>query len=97
MLFYAILLFLSAVGMLIIARRDRELFYASDFSRFMEVLKGETAKLWHAHLRERTLVSAEKSLRIARLWFIKTENKLYKATKFVRGIKEKGNGTPEEI
>ncbi len=96
MLFYATLLLISSIGMLIIARRNRELFYASNLSKFMEILKEETANLWHAHLRERAFAALEKTLRTVRLWFIRIENRLYKANKFIRGKKERNaNGAPE--
>lgn len=93
MIFYAILFLFSTVGMLIIARRNKELFYASDFSQFMGVLQKETANLWHVHLRERAFVFLEKSLLSIRIWFMRMENRLLKTMHIVRGIKEKnGNG-----
>ncbi|MDO8523188.1 MAG: hypothetical protein Q7S12_02800 [bacterium] len=101
MLFYAILFLLSSIGMLIIARRNRELFYASNFSQFIEILQKETANLWHAHLRERSFIFLEKFLHNLRIWFMRMENRLLKATHLVRGIKEKndngGNGHSDII
>lgn len=93
MLFYAVLFLFSSVGMLIVARRNYELFYASNFSQFMEVLQKETANLWHIHLRERSFVFIEKSLRGLRIWFMRMENRLLKATHLVRGIKEKNGNS----
>ncbi|OGF61187.1 hypothetical protein A2662_03495 [Candidatus Giovannonibacteria bacterium RIFCSPHIGHO2_01_FULL_45_33] len=93
MFFYFTLFLFSAVGMLVIARRNRELFYTSNFAQFMAVLQKETSNLWHAHLRERSFVFIEKSLQNLRIWFMRIENRLLKTTHLIRGIKEKNGNS----
>ena len=88
---YSFVFLFATIGMLIIARRNRALFYETSFARFMGVLGEETANLWHAHLRERSFLFLEKTLRAIRIWFLRMENRLLKFTYFVRGIKEKNS------
>lgn len=95
MIYYAVLFFLSCTGMLVVARKNRSLFYESNFSQFMVVLGNETANLWHIHLRERSFTLLEKNLRAVRIWFLKMENRMLRMLNLVRGIKEKNSNTPE--
>ena len=93
MIFYSIILLLSAGGILAIIRRNREEFTAFNFAEFMEGLQADAIALWHARLKDQSLLFMEKRLRGTRIWVLKTEHVLFKAAKKLRGIQEKnGNG-----
>lgn len=96
MIFYSIILLLSVGGILAIIRRNRDEFTAFNFAEFMEGLQGDAVALWHAHIKDQSLLFMEKRLRGTRIWALKTEHALFKAAKKLRGIQEKnGNGNNE--
>ena len=93
MVFYSIILLLSAGGFLAIIRRNRDEFEAFNFTEFMEGLQADAVALWHARIKDQSLLFMEKRLRGTRIWALKTEHALFKAAKKLRGIQEKnGNG-----
>ncbi|MDP3935145.1 MAG: hypothetical protein Q8Q46_02950 [Candidatus Giovannonibacteria bacterium] len=93
MIFYSIILLLSAGGILAIIRRNRDEFTAFNFAEFMEGLQADAVALWHARIKDQSLLFMEKRLRGTRIWALKTEHALFKAAKKLRGIQEKnGNG-----
>ena len=97
MIFYSILFVLSAGGIITIIRRNRDEFEAFNFAEFMEKLVSEVSNLWHAHLKDMSLLFVEKRLRETRIWALKTEHALFKAARKLRGIQEKnGNGNSDE-
>ena len=93
MIFYSIILLLSAGGILAIIRRNRDEFVAFNFAEFMEGLQADAVALWQARIKDQSLLFMEKRLRGTRIWALKTEHALFKAAKKLRGIQEKnGNG-----
>lgn len=97
MIFYSIIFLLSAGGIIMIIRRNREEFAAFNFAEFMDGLVEDAAETWHSHLRERSFTFLEKRLREARIWVLKTESMLFRTASKIRGIKERnGNGAGGE-
>ncbi|OGF79296.1 hypothetical protein A2W54_01185 [Candidatus Giovannonibacteria bacterium RIFCSPHIGHO2_02_43_13] len=89
MILYSVIFMLSAGGMIAIAMRHRDEFYAFNFAAFMENVQKEGGQLWHQHLREKTFIAIEKVLKALRIWLLRMENLLLRILRRVRGIKEK--------
>jgi len=88
---YSVIFILSAGGMMAIAMRHRDEFYAFNFAAFMENVRQEGGQLWQQHLRERMFLVIEKILKTLRVWFLRMENFILKTLHRVRGIKEKNS------
>ena len=103
MIFYSIIFVLSAGGVAVLIRRNREDFAAFNFADFMDGLVSEAMAFWHSHLRDQLLGFTEKRLHNIRILALKAETRLFKAAKALRGIKERngnnenGNGHGDNI
>ena len=78
--------------MITIIRRNREEFESFNFADFMDRAVSEARGFWHENFHESFFLFLEKRIRNVRVFFLKAESKLLRASARIRGIKEK-NGT----
>lgn len=102
MIFYIIIFIASVIGVAFITMRHwRDLSeryesfaieHPATFAYFMRDVAQEFHDLWSAHLRERILLSVEKRLRWIRIFVLKVEHFLFRATHRVRDASQRGSG-----
>src|SRR3989338_9504936 len=95
MAFYIIIFLLSISGVVAILIRNRREFAEFNFATFMEGVEEQAAIEWQNIIKPKALLALEKRLRGARIWLLKAENLLLRATRCIRGIYENGNGNGE--
>ena len=92
MIFYIIIFLLSAGGIVAILIRNRQEFAEFNFATFMEGVEDEAVREWQNWIKPKSLLFLEKRLRVVRIWALKAENKLLRASRRLRGIYENTNG-----